>query len=849
MEFPKFRRSYGMIVAMAGLGIAFSIVPETANAQEQVLSAGKTAAATANAPEAKAASSQVRTSSAEAAAVDQPDNGSAAQNAAASKTTLPQTLQATTNDADVPGLSVDKPDPADGSKVSSSKDGESVSANTERETDVEKNPDSTGKAQSSDKAAEKTHPVEDNPAKSAESDASLLAAAPNAANGTDEDAAKASKPAVVSDGWVNGTYYQKGKKANGWVVANFDGKGLERYWFNNGQLFRGGLFEADAKTKWWAYSKDNGRVVRGRYVAGDKIYLADNDGRLWSPGWHVTGELSNGNLERYYVESSTHSAVKGYSKSGYGHYTKADGTTSRGVTKVGNKVYLSDNDGRLLNPGWNVTGAFSGGELQRYRIESDQAATVGYSKSGYEHYTKDDGSVVRGAFRVGNKVYLADNDGRLWSNGWHVTGSLTNGNLQRYYVDSSTRSALVGYAKTGGWEHVTRPEGWVVRGSYAQGNRVYLANDEGKLWANGWHVTGVLTGGGLQRYYVDASTRSALLGYATSGGYEHYTLGSGYVLRGTYDNLNGRVFIADDDGRLLTAKTDQWVVTGKYSGGILQRYRISARDHAAMSGFFKVDGNSYYGLGNLGYVLRGKSTWGNHVMLADNDGKLADKAGWLVTGKYDGGTLQRYWLEKVPGIGDFVGAKTGLFTLGDGTIHYGFSGVGYVERNARVWHGDTYYNADNDGLLTVVNNWYARSVKSYVNWMLGIAADDSHGYDQNWRWGERGDYDCSSFVVTALNHAGVNTYGATYTGNMRSQLTRGRIRWYSDLSKIERGDILLNEGHHTAVYLGDGMVVNASQNEHNGAVGGRPGDQTGREIWVRPYVNFPWDGFLRLIDE
>ncbi len=40
-------------------------------------------------------------------------------------------------------------------------------------------------------------------------------------------------------------------------------------------------------------------------------------------------------------------------------------------------------------------------------------------------------------------------------------------------------------------------------------------------------------------------------------------------------------------------------------------------------------------------------------------------------------------------------------------------------------------------------------------WMEAIARDDSHGYDQVYRWGEKGDYDCSAAVITSYEIAGV----------------------------------------------------------------------------------------------
>lgn len=140
-----------------------------------------------------------------------------------------------------------------------------------------------------------------------------------------------------------------------------------------------------------------------------------------------------------------------------------------------------------------------------------------------------------------------------------------------------------------------------------------------------------------------------------------------------------------------------------------------------------------------------------------------------------------------------------------------------------------------------------------IRQMEAWAADDSHGYDQQYRWGERGDYDCSAAVIQAWELAGVpvKSSGATYTGNMRGAFLRcgfGDVTAGIDLasgSGLRRGDVLLNVVHHTAMYCGAGQEVEASINELGTATGGQPGDQTGREFLVRPYRNYPWDCVLR----
>ncbi len=143
------------------------------------------------------------------------------------------------------------------------------------------------------------------------------------------------------------------------------------------------------------------------------------------------------------------------------------------------------------------------------------------------------------------------------------------------------------------------------------------------------------------------------------------------------------------------------------------------------------------------------------------------------------------------------------------------------------------------------------TINQAVDWALAMARDAKHGYDQEKRWGP--DYDCSSFVITAWQQAGVpvRTEGASYTGNMLPVFLRCGFRNVTKQVNLatgkglQKGDVLLNVKHHTELYVGDGKCVKASGNEHGGARGGESGDQNGREICVGSYYNFPWDYVLR----
>ena len=137
-------------------------------------------------------------------------------------------------------------------------------------------------------------------------------------------------------------------------------------------------------------------------------------------------------------------------------------------------------------------------------------------------------------------------------------------------------------------------------------------------------------------------------------------------------------------------------------------------------------------------------------------------------------------------------------------------------------------------------------IASAIEWAVGIANDDSHGYDQDSRWGL--DYDCSSLVIQAYEQAGcpVKTNGATYTGNMESVFSKTgfAIIVYSEGMELVRGDVLWRTGH-TEMYIGNGQKVGAHINELGEVVGGQVGDQTGNEISVNE-MGGSWDLVFRL---
>lgn len=164
-----------------------------------------------------------------------------------------------------------------------------------------------------------------------------------------------------------------------------------------------------------------------------------------------------------------------------------------------------------------------------------------------------------------------------------------------------------------------------------------------------------------------------------------------------------------------------------------------------------------------------------------------------------------------------------------------------------------------------------KRLQAAISWAVAIANDDvNHGYSQYSRMGP--DYDCSSLVGHALYNGGFTEAGA----GLKGMGTYNEAGWLNKIgfkdvtshvnlstgSGLQAGDVLWRSGH-TELYIGNNQQVGANssyttctcgysrrrygKNLNIGCYkcGEKVGDQTGKEIWVKPFRKNTWTKVYR----
>lgn len=145
---------------------------------------------------------------------------------------------------------------------------------------------------------------------------------------------------------------------------------------------------------------------------------------------------------------------------------------------------------------------------------------------------------------------------------------------------------------------------------------------------------------------------------------------------------------------------------------------------------------------------------------------------------------------------------------------------------------------------------------SFIEVAKQYAADDSIGYSQSTR-NHNPNMDCSSFVWYCLVDSKTQTAeelgGSPFnTETMKHDGILEACGWYkvafTSMADLQPGDILLyshglGDAGHTAIYLGEGQIAEAS-----GDLDGKDGDSSGQEVKVGPYWgDGDWEFYFRKV--
>ena len=361
--------------------------------------------------------------------------------------------------------------------------------------------------------------------------------------------------------------------------------------------------------------------------------------------------------------------------------------------------------------------------------------------------------------------------------------------------------------------------------------------------------------GSAANYLVERASTTAAVSNAATKAHPNATNALKAPARaGWQRSANGtwRYWKWGDDG--LKAVSG-WLVTGVRPGGSgntgLQRYWLD-RDGTLVTNRLVVTGENTraWAMGD-GTILRGKLRKNGGMLLADNDGNLAWKGGWLVTGLYDGGAMHRYRIDGAPGDG-LMGAHLGWFTV-DGAKYFGRPDEGYVYHGGCFEMGSQWFYADAGGRVTYI----ASGKVGWQNpsWMYQVSAYNvsRHGsgfysfvtpsrispdatredcietfiarafeymgtpYEWDWAATPGTGVDCAGLVMQALYATGMdispmNPYDHYFTAghDQYANWMRQSSRFmHVGIGDRQRGDLVFWYGH-VAIYLGDDQIIEAN---------------------------------------
>ena len=332
--------------------------------------------------------------------------------------------------------------------------------------------------------------------------------------------------------------------------------------------------------------------------------------------------------------SQTYSYVTSSGQKATGAYLAASGL-----------VYLASDQGVLSDTGWFTSDAYGQGEQLYYVDQQTHACIPGFSQQDSYHYTSMSGAVARGGFTVNGRRYFADQQGVILTSQWVTTGDFTQGEEQTYWASEDGSLAMTpGFKEIGGKQCYVTDEGYLLKGKLSTDKGIILALEDGTLLENsleeGWVTTDALDGA-KHTYYlreIDGHlyAQAGFFSVEEDGQETRYYADpqQGYLKAGKIATDDG-IVLANGQGMLAESYLEEGWYLGDDFDTLEQRYYLEERDgHLyAKTGWFTVDGYSYFGLEDQGFLSR------NGMVLSEGTYYASDSLGRLsATSSYIGGT-------------------------------------------------------------------------------------------------------------------------------------------------------------------------------------------------------------------
>ena len=534
----------------------------------------------------------------------------------------------------------------------------------------------------------------------------------------------------------------------------------------------------DTDGRWYYYDQDANLVSNKKVEINKATYLFDTKGAL-----KTNGVIQEG--ENYYLadENGIWVQTPGWvSKGGCWYYVRNDGSLCKGLLEDGNAYYylnpimetnveLELIDGILYNidaDGHLVTAPDG---FYHKMVNSDTImADVERKILDYLYYVSDgkvpekgwksiDGSwyyfdvlemngicrpVVDCTYKIDGKYYLFNTDGTMLSNGWKLVGDVL------YYAYAS---------------------GELATGDVTINGTVYHFNEKGVMQEENEKKTGIVVEDGICKLY---SEDGILLetgngqGWSLLDGDYYYLEGDIVFMAGSYKLPDGKWYLFDDNGRMLSNVFDE------NDDGVLHWYGESG---AAQTGWFIIAGNWYYGSPISGTLYKGLRTINGVNYYFDDDGIMQ-----TTSTVADGRVI----------VINSSGVVTDMKALEDGWSCYNGEWYYYQNRNPYTgWVGD-YYVYEGHMCCNAVVPYYASGDRYY--------AGEDGTYQRN-AWCGDGRYYAKADGMLAQNEwltiDGKQYYFNTYSVKSTEKLTENGIF-------TEDGQYLAPDGYDSGWILIDG---------------------------------------------